>query len=187
MKKEPTITALLGITQHEAAMLLCVSRSQWSMYELGKRDLPLAAKQLLAALLAYVQTPVTAAVSRPYLVQQQAKKQQKCEDLLRENEYQQLVIAKKIAVLNKKQESQARMLQLAAFLDNQHAGSKTADTAISKTIAAKVSKAVADECSAVLMEHEVKQELLVLENLLLEAKLRKIKLSIENKGNEELN
>lgn len=40
MKKTATITHLLGISQQYMAMLLKVICSQWSMYELGKRDLP---------------------------------------------------------------------------------------------------------------------------------------------------
>ncbi len=47
MKKDHAISTYLGITQLELAMLLGVSRSQFSMFELGKRDLPLHAMQLL--------------------------------------------------------------------------------------------------------------------------------------------
>jgi predicted transcriptional regulator len=56
MKKETTLTQLLGITQLDAAMLLGVTASRWSMYSSGKRDLPTRAMVLLAEMLAYVKS-----------------------------------------------------------------------------------------------------------------------------------
>ena len=56
MKKERNVSSLLGVNQQDAAMLLGVSRSLWSMYELGRRDISLPVKQLLAELLTYVQS-----------------------------------------------------------------------------------------------------------------------------------
>jgi transcriptional regulator with XRE-family HTH domain len=41
MKKTDTLSALLGLTQGQMALLLQVHPSQWSMYESGKRNLPL--------------------------------------------------------------------------------------------------------------------------------------------------
>lgn len=40
----------LGLTQLEMAMLLGISRAQWSMYESGRRRLPPAALQVLAVI-----------------------------------------------------------------------------------------------------------------------------------------
>jgi transcriptional regulator with XRE-family HTH domain len=55
MKSTTTIKNLLGLTQEEIAMVLGITRGQWSMSEIGRRDIPLAAKQLLAALLSNTQ------------------------------------------------------------------------------------------------------------------------------------
>jgi transcriptional regulator with XRE-family HTH domain len=44
---------VFGMTQEYMAMLLQVSRSQWSMYVLGKRDLPVGAKLKLAQMLGF--------------------------------------------------------------------------------------------------------------------------------------
>lgn len=45
------ISALLGLTQEELASILGVSRGLLSMYEIGKRNLPLEAKNKLSVLL----------------------------------------------------------------------------------------------------------------------------------------
>ena len=51
MKKEHPIRSLLGLKQEDIAMFLGLSRARWGMYEIGKRDLPLPAKQMLAEML----------------------------------------------------------------------------------------------------------------------------------------
>ena len=49
------ISASLGLKQQELAQLLQVSRSQLSLYELGKRSLPLPAIEKLSTLLTHSQ------------------------------------------------------------------------------------------------------------------------------------
>ena len=44
MKYEATLQQLLGLKQDDIAMILQVTRGQWSMYVLGKRNLPAKAK-----------------------------------------------------------------------------------------------------------------------------------------------
>jgi transcriptional regulator with XRE-family HTH domain len=136
MKKEPTLTTLLGITQQQAAMLLGVSRSQWSMFELGKRDLPLPAKQLLAEMLAHVQPAETLAKNAhvtPLVTPQQ------CESLLRENEFQRLLVMRKITTATQKQQAQDRLGQLASFLRNHDKG-KAIGSGFSEAIVHKAAK-----------------------------------------------
>ena len=45
---------ILGMTQENLAQILQVSRSQISMFELGKRSLPLAATKKLAQMFTYL-------------------------------------------------------------------------------------------------------------------------------------
>ncbi|MDI1318402.1 helix-turn-helix domain-containing protein [Flavobacterium sp.] len=96
MKKTNPIRNLLGVSQEDMALILQVSRSQWAMYELGKRDLPTKAKLVLAEILHYVKTPEMFAKSLPQVEQQHVRKQQQLEHLLKENEYQQVLTSKKI-------------------------------------------------------------------------------------------
>lgn len=41
--------------QEDMAMLLQVTRSQWSMYEIGERDLPFVAQEKLVKMIAFIQ------------------------------------------------------------------------------------------------------------------------------------
>ena len=87
------------------------------MYESGKRSLPLAATQQLSEILAQVQQQKRAKKEVP-TAEQQAQKKQTLESLLRENEYQQLVMERKIAVIQKNQAAAVATLQLIDFLTN---------------------------------------------------------------------
>lgn len=180
MKKEHPIRTLLGVKQEEIAMLLGVSRGHWSMFELGKRDLPLPAKQLLAEMLAYVQSIDAAA--KPSNPLQLNTTQQRLERLIVENEYQQLLTARKIAAATKKHETQQRLLKLAAFLEARGLA-KHAVTRLPEAIVGKASKALEAPISDRLLEQQHRLELLELEKLLLESKLRKLKsrMNSENK------
>ena len=51
MEKTDNIRSLLGLSQENLALLLKVSRSQIAMYELGKRNLPVHAMEMLAIML----------------------------------------------------------------------------------------------------------------------------------------
>lgn len=55
MKDKDTFKKLLGITQEEIAIILDTTRSQWSMYEIGKRNLPLSAALEFTKMLKYIQ------------------------------------------------------------------------------------------------------------------------------------
>ena len=173
MKKNYTIRALLGITQEDLAMLLGVSRGQWSMYEIGKRDLPLPAQQLLADMLVYVNSPDTAA-KNPLLASRNAAKQAQLDVMLRENYFQQLKIAKKITVLLKKQENRSRLAHLADFVAARNAQKGTTASGAVLLMTAKASQRVEQADTATLVKLEMKQELLVLEKLLAEAQLLKV-------------
>ena len=74
MEKDRKIRELLGMKQEDMAMLLQVTRTQWSMYEIGERDLPVAAVNQLVRMLAFIHQPETElAENFPHLVLQQNK------------------------------------------------------------------------------------------------------------------
>ncbi len=173
MKKDHAISSHLGITQHELAMLLGVSRSQCAMFELGKRDLPLHAKQFLAEMLAYVQAPENAAKTIQTAPPKAAMQQ--FERLLRENEYQQLLAARKMAAAAKKQEAQSRLMKLAAFLSISK-NSKQAMLGLAEGVVRKATNMNESSASEELTTQQHKYELLGLEKLLLESRLRKLRL-----------
>ncbi len=185
MKKENPICSLLGVTQHDMALLLRVSRSQWSMYELGKRDLPVPAKMLLAEMLTHISSPAASAKSVPHIEKQQDKTKVRLERLLRENDYQQLLTAKKIASAEKKYTAQLRVLQLVDFLNshpNSHASRQEGQLA---GMARKASKAIEMAGLTDLTQYQIKRDMLEIEKLLLESKLRSLRLSRENIGDSD--
>ena len=58
MENDKKIRTLLGMKQEDMDMLLRVNRSQWVMYEIGKRDLPLVAQLKLTEMLAFARLTI---------------------------------------------------------------------------------------------------------------------------------
>jgi len=117
MKKTQTIKAILGLTQEEIAILLGLSRSQWSMFELGKRDLPVQAMQELASMLAHQQTN-KAIPKILQLLQKKEKKQthQQLEKELQEVVYLKMLLEQKIKVTEKIRSESLAALATVAYL-----------------------------------------------------------------------
>ncbi|MGL2965604.1 helix-turn-helix domain-containing protein [Flavobacterium sp. XGLA_31] len=177
MKRESTIRSILGVTQQDMAMLLKVSRSQWAMYELGKRDLPLAAKQLLGEMLQYVTGAKNTGKSLPQVARQEEKRLQLLERLLKENEYQQLRIARKIEALQKKYTAKVGVLHLVDFLTERVEKKAASEMSLLKHIANKAIQTLDKYNLSNLLKYELKQEVLQHEKVLLDASLLKLQRS----------
>ena len=168
MKNTTAISALLGLSQQDMANLLGVSRSLFSMFESGKRDLPPNATQLLAEILAQVRpaiTPTKGLGQTPH----RAQRKLQIERLLRENEYQQLLNAKKIATATKRYESHLRASSLAESLKSYP--NKKVKTELLQAAVVKISDGTATDSLEVLVRYEIKQELLLHEQKWLESQL----------------
>lgn len=119
MRKKITHNKLLGVTQLDMAMLLLVSPSQYSMFESGQRSLPMHSVLLLTDMLASVAAAEKVDGGQRIPSEAQLKEhQQHLESSLRDNEYEQLKIAKKIAALEQKIVTQLRLSRLVGFFDN---------------------------------------------------------------------
>lgn len=160
MKEEITISKLLGATQLEMAMLLGINASQWSMYESGKRNLPLQAMQQLNAMLQYVVNENNKQSIKSLLsTQQQDKKKAILKALIQENEYQQQLTARKIEKIKKSRAFVAARFQLLDFLNNQtHLKEENPD--LLKCMEAKARKKAWKYDESLLMTYEIKQTLL---------------------------
>lgn len=118
MKRE-TIRAMLGLTQQEMAMLLNVSRGQWSMYESNRRNLPLAASLRLGEMIVYMLSPEAKALKNlPKTEREDNKIKQLLEKRLKENEFQLMVFTRKINRAQGKLEQFEKAAQLMHFLNS---------------------------------------------------------------------
>ncbi len=168
MKKETTLTKLLGITQQEAAMLLGVSTSQWSMYSSGKRDLPAPAMALLAEMLAYVKS-AEASPKNKQATDEPGATQEYLEQRLRENEYRQQQLVRKMETTQRKQLAQSRKLLLSEFLEIRNAEKQVVTG--HEVFKMKATQTAQTNVSDLLAAQQHQKELFELERKMLASKL----------------
>jgi transcriptional regulator with XRE-family HTH domain len=160
MRSKPSLGAQLGLTQDEMAMLLKIGRSAWSMYELGLRDIPAPAKLLLAEMLKHMQNHEKPAPER------RADPGPALGRMLKENEFQQLLVARKIAALERRQDKAAKRAHVAEFF-RVRAGSGKGR----KNFPGVISGKPADQDSRVLLALEMRRASLDFERKWLESRL----------------
>lgn len=117
MEQDKKISALLGMKQEDMAMLLRVNKSQWAMYEIGKRELPLAAQLQLAAMLTFVKQPDNDSVNSYLdLEGQKEEKKKHVEKLKLVNQHKLLIAKNKLQLTEKKYETALLALRFLLFL-----------------------------------------------------------------------
>lgn len=98
-------------------MLLCVSRSQLSLFEIGKRSLPPAAKIKFTEILSHIETTTLETKELfPETSTEVQKKKKSIEELLFLNKRKQMVLDKSSNAILKKQKSHEAALKLADYL-----------------------------------------------------------------------
>jgi transcriptional regulator with XRE-family HTH domain len=172
MKREITICSSLGFTQLEMAMLLNISRSNWALYETGKRGLPLSARLLLAEMLSHQHANQKAINSKKQPTSIQVKRQQsKLGQMLIKNEYQHALLLRKKAAIEKKQQLQSRRSELVGFLQRRHSDTEKTASALHKNVIDYAAQTSDTDYLTVLMEYELQLELLQHEKKWIESKL----------------
>jgi transcriptional regulator with XRE-family HTH domain len=171
MKKTSPLRALLGISQDDMAQLLGLSRSQVSMFESGKRDLPREAKILVAPMLAHA---TKATLKREAEETQPNPKQHQClKQLLQENELQRMSIARKLYNTKELHQKNLAVLSLTSFLTKSNGHRTERFNLVVQSIKSRAHQALATCDETVQLKYEIKTELLELEKLLLEEHLTK--------------
>lgn len=118
MKEKSTLKSLLGIEQEEIAIILGITRSQFSMYASGKRKLPLHAKEELTKILLYLKENDLKNKETQNLIKGEEEKIQKqLEKQIQLNQYKVLVLNKKIKKVEKLRNESLAALQLAEYLE----------------------------------------------------------------------
>ncbi|MFM9989226.1 helix-turn-helix domain-containing protein [Flavobacterium sp.] len=157
MKDTTTIKNLIGLSQEEMAMLLGITESQWSMYKSGKRDIPLAAKQQLAALLSNTQQAKS--VSPESIKMAEKEKKSEKEWLKREykaiDHKQQYLERKIIAIENIRVECFAA-LEVVHYLESQSENEFT--ISLANSIKTRATNTLDKHSSSRLLEMKLKKE-----------------------------
>ena len=170
MKNATSIKNLLGFTQEEMSILLGVSRGQWSMYESGKRDLPLPAKEQLASMLSHVQIAkeVSPEIQKLSKVEQ-LKAQEKLQQEYRNLEFKNKILDKRIASIEKKRAEGYAALEVVHFLETQQ--QDTFD-ALRKSIEIRAKNTLNKFSLHQLQDLQIKKEQLAVLKLSLEQRLK---------------
>ncbi|MCF6130601.1 helix-turn-helix domain-containing protein [Flavobacterium sp. AS60] len=116
--KRENIRSRLGLTQQDIALLLKVSRTKYSLYELGLRNLPSAAGERETEMDAYMIKPEAKAPQNlPGMENEEAKIKQLLGKRLKENDYQLQGITRKIDSVQEKLITNEKAVQLLHFLN----------------------------------------------------------------------
>lgn len=117
MKKEATIKNLFGLSQEEMAMLLGITRAQWAMYDINKRDLPSAANIKFATILSHLHNVKEPSdESRRLLKEEQEKRQEWLKREKSHLEYKKLLLEKKILAMESKRTQCYAALEVVNYL-----------------------------------------------------------------------
>lgn len=161
MKKHDNIRDLLGITQEDLAALLKISRTQLSMYEIGKRELPSTAIIQLADMLRYLQEDASKSADTTSLLKEQAIQKEKAfEEMRKENHFKQLVVEKKLNVLEKKYKANLSAFQLMKYLEKQDTENGKLESHLLKTIERKALAELNKNGLAMITKYKIEKEVL---------------------------
>ncbi|MBS7786620.1 hypothetical protein KIH23_04870 [Flavobacterium sp. CYK-55] len=168
MKKQHPFRTMLGLTQQEIAMLLGVSRSQWAMHELGQRDLPLEAQQLLAEMLTALQ-PVVTQRKAPVPSLKQLKETQR-----RLNRVQERLVhfERQLAKTQEQERCQENRRRLAEYFSSHKKHQTHRATGVANLLLLQAPKP--DETVAQLAHQQHRLEILGLEEKILKATLKQL-------------
>ena len=169
MKNKQNISTLLGMSQENLALILQVSRSQIAMYEVGKRSLPVDALEKLSTMLSIIQNKTFDTISKDMnsnLNIQFLKNQ------LQRNKHQQLIVDNKISALIKKQNATNSAKKVNSHMLKETPKIKKNEIIVLKTIETKTQNKVAQNNAVILLQLEIKKEVLAFEEKLLQKKLQ---------------
>ncbi len=168
MKKTVKLNKILGLNQNDTAILMGITRSQWSMFESGKRQLPPHATVLLSEILKHL----NGFDNQAFEHHQQEIAQNKWKELQRENEFKLLQIEKKIESTTKKLSSALGLQKLVDFVKTTQA-EKLPVPQIKNFLSQRKKTNILSELTELLTEQQHQKELLDFEKKLLESKLKK--------------
>lgn len=176
MKKKENIRDTFGISQENLAKLLKVSRSQLAMYETNKRELPSTAIIQLADMFRYLQEDASKSADTTSLLKEQAiQKEKALEEMRKENHFKQLVLEKKLNVLEKKYKANLSAFQLTKYLEKQDTENGKLESHLLKTIERKALAELNKNGLAMITKYKIEKEVLQAEEKIIVQFLKKEK------------
>ncbi len=126
MKLTQSYREQLGLSQETLAMVFSISKSQLAMHETGKRDLPLAALEKLAAMTSFFKQAATTSTTVELIKNQEWQQQVFIEAQIKELEFQQIQVQRQLDTMLKKYNQNLALHAFALHL--QANGSPMGDT-----------------------------------------------------------
>jgi len=175
-KKKGMLRQFFGVSQADMAVLLKISPAQWSMFESGRRELPQEARMEYYKMIAYFQSAKDEAAKRkPEPVEPNEKTIKKIKASLLKNQHRQMITAKKINALRKKQANAETAMHLKGYFENNKEGQPEYIHNYIVDILKRAKEDAQLSESAEMIELEVKLKVLQYEEKLLKAALEKTK------------
>ena len=120
MKNFTNTKSFLGFTQEEMAMLLDISRGQWSMYAAGKRDLPLDAKKQFITMLSHLQNAKEISLEKEkFLTSEQHKTREWLKQELHKLQYKKRILDRQLFTIENKRAECFNALEMVLALEKQ--------------------------------------------------------------------
>jgi transcriptional regulator with XRE-family HTH domain len=167
MRKGKQICKELGLKQEELAVLLNISKGQLAMYETGKRELPTAAMVVLATMLQVVQEESLKSGSAKVLKFQTAQKKKVLAQLLKDNQYKQKLLEKKLEIAEKKFQSNKTAMELMRYIDNEATKKGDSLNDLVKVIERRATTELEQNSWEVVVKLQIQKEVLLAEEKML--------------------
>lgn len=126
MIEKDTFKKILGLTQEEIAILLGISRGQWSMYDCGKRELPLAAALEFTKMMEYIRDNSSKnSEKKEFIKEQKVLVQDMLKKEIKKNEYKIDRLNQKIRQAERFYNDGLAALRVVEYLDTQPENERT--------------------------------------------------------------
>lgn len=168
--KNNALRKTVGISQEELAQILNVSRSQLSLYELGKRNLPVEAIERMVSLIYAMQSTelLRDALSKEETLQK-FNQEKVLNQLVLKNKHQQLITTKKIYSFENKQNQLFSIKKAIQILNNEKH-----NKSILKTIDIKIKNKLLSITDENLLKLKIQKDVLQYEEKIIKKYLKNI-------------
>jgi transcriptional regulator with XRE-family HTH domain len=169
-KRSQQLCKSLGLKQEEMAMLLGITRAQWSMFESRKRSLPTAAMQIYAELLAYLNAAESTGKRPPESLPTDMEKNS-LKRLLLGNQVQQMKVARKLQAIVKKHDATIKLVHVVEYFAANSEKKEIVERSKFNPLVTKASIPTKTKGLLELVKLQVKSEVLKFEEELLKKRL----------------